>query len=160
MTIAANVFLSFGIIETITGDDIASTQVPHTAFDLVGLTLPTATNPTTQWSGQTYALVAGTKTIDLTALEVLGNAALDTTGLKIQAIVLINPMSNGNLTISGEGTNGRSLGSAHTLFGSASRDTRLILDVPETGVDADATHKLLVVTGTGTQSFSLGILLG
>jgi len=161
MAVTANINLLCNVDETFNEDALSNQTLTHGGYNLTGLLLDSGTTPpVTTVSAQDYTLSSGTKTIDLTALLGVRDTSQDCTGLKPQFLLLINPSGNNAITISGEGANGLSLGSAHTLNGSTIRDTRLILDVSESFHDVDGTHKLLVVTGTGSQSFKLLILLG
>lgn len=160
MAVTANINLLTNVTETFSVDALVAQSLTHAGYNLTGLTLnATSTPPVTKVSFQDYALVAGTKTIDLTALLGVNDASQDCTGLKLQLLVFINAAANADMVISGEGANGYSLGAAHTING-GTIETRSVLYVPEALGDVGAAAKYLVITGTGTQGFKLGLLLG
>jgi len=159
MAVTLNLNLLFGPEETIS-EDALSTSVTHDGYNLSGVSLTSATTPpVTKCSFQDYALSGGTKTIDLTALLGLKNESQDCTGLKLQFLVFINAASNADMVISGEGANGYSLGAARTINGGTAANYD-IMYAPESLPDVASGAKNLVVTGTGSQSFKLGVVLG
>ena len=160
MAVTANVNLLVNVDETFNVDALVNQVLTHAGFNLTGLTLDSSTTPpVTKVSAQDYALVGGTKTIDLTALLGVNDLVQDCTGLKLQLLVFINAAANADMTISGEGANGYSLGAAHVINGGAVA-CRSVLYVPEALADVSATVKNLVVTGTTTQAFKILMLLG
>ena len=160
MAVTANVNLLVNVQETFNADALVNQVLVHSGYNLTGLVLDSSTSPpVTKVSAQDYVLAAGTKTIDLTAVLGVNDVSQDCTGLKLQLMVFINAAGNADMVISGEGANGYSLGAARTINGGASA-CRELMYVPEALGDVDATHKNLVVTGTGTQAFSLLVLLG
>lgn len=118
-----------------------------------------STPPVTADHFQTYSLVAGSKTLDLTSLlDTLGNA-LDASGKKVQALILVNPDGNHDLTLGADATNGYTIGPI-TVHGSSSGPTAGLLWLPEALADVGSGAKRITVTGTGTESFSIGLLAG
>ena len=156
-TITGMVMMSLGINEAITGDAISSASVAHAAFDTVGLQLPTATIPTTKVSFKTYSLVAGTKTIDLRALPGIENVSQDCDGLKVRAFIFKNPAGNGTMTVAAGSSNGYDIDTFKVRGNADNPQTKVSR---ETFGTVDGTHKTIDVTGTGTQSFSFGLVLG
>ena len=160
MSVTANVNLLVNVDETFNVDALSNQVLTHSGFNLTGLAIDSSTAPpVTKVSAQDYALVAGTKTIDLTALLGVNDISQDCTGLKLQLLLFINAAGNADMVISGEGANGYSLGAARTING-GSIACRDIMYVPEALGDVGASAKNLVVTGTGTQAFQLLLLLG
>ena len=154
MAISANVMLQFGIVESLVANGIRPTEVPLTGFDLSGLQLPAPTIPFTMASVKRWALVAGTKTIDLRDCPGLNDEHQDANGLRVIGILLSNPAGNSLMTLSpgtydidelivrGDQSN-RQVGALRQSYG-------LVSNIAKT----------IVVTGTGTESFDLEILLG
>ena len=160
MSVTANINLLTNVEETFNTDALVNQVLTHAGYNLTGLTLnATSTPPVTVASFQDYALTAGSITIDLTALLGVNDLAQDCTGLKLQMLLFINAAGNADMTISGEGANGYSIGAAHVINGGANA-CRSILYTPEALADVSSTVKNLAVTGTGTQAFKLGLLLG
>lgn len=160
MAVSLNLNLMFGPEETINEDALVNATVSHTGFNLTGVALTSSTTPpVTKCSFQDYTLSGGTKTIDLTALLGLKSESQDCTGLKLQFLVFINAAGNSDMVISGEGANGYSLGAARTVNGGTAANYD-IMYAPESLPDVAAGVKNLVVTGSGSQTFKLGVVLG
>ena len=160
MSVTANVNLLVNVDETFNTDALVNQILTHAGYNATGLTLNgDSTPPVTKVSAQDYALSSGTKTIDLTALLGVNDLVQDCTGLKLQLLVFINAAGNADMTISGEGADGYSLGAAHVVNGSTIA-TRTIMYLPEALADVSSSVKNLVVTGTGSQTFKLLLLLG
>lgn len=110
------------------------------------------------YSGDIYALVTGAKTIDLRALYTVGNGTGDANGLKLQGMYFKNLGAN-PMTIVGGASNG------YDLFGASGS-----LAVPAGGVfsmsfadaspDVSDTDKTIDISGTGSQTFELAMILG
>lgn len=159
MSVTANITILSGVTETVTEDAIANQQVSHNGYDLVGLQLPTAAIPVTTPSFKEYALVAGTLTIDLTALLGLKDAVQNATGLKVQYMVIINPQNNANITVAPGASNGYGM-DTEVVRGSQVSDTYKVIFCAEAFGDVGASAKNITITGTGSQTFKLGLLLG
>lgn len=160
MAVTANINLLVSVQETFNADALVNQVLTHAGYNLTGLQLDANSTPAvTKCSFQDYALSGGTKTIDLTALLGVNDAVQDCTGLKLQFLVFLNPAGNADMVISGEGTNGYSLGAARTINGGAIT-CRDVMYVPNALGTVGSGAKNLVVTGTGSQTFSLGLLLG
>jgi len=164
MTVTIAPEISLTPIETITSDAAAEINITHNLFDqqmarLTGTTSP----PVSMVSYQTFALVAGTKTIDLTAVLNYADVAQDATGLKVQTLIFINPAGNATMNIAPGGAN------PYPLFGTgndvdvpahATIDNWIAFSLLEGLPDVSGTVKNITITGTGTQSFKIGIVLG
>lgn len=159
-TVTATPMILSGVRESLTGNALSAQQISHTGYDLVGVTLSASTDPpVTDAVFLDYALVAGTKTIDLTAVVDGFGQTIDLTGLKIQWIVLINPAGNNELTLEADASDGCEIGSVR-LLGSADHATRAALYLPEASDAVGASTKNITITGTGTEAFKLGFLAG
>ena len=154
MALSALVMLQMGIVEPLTADGARLTEIPLTEFDLAALQLPTATLPFTKASVKRWTLTAGTVTIDLRALPGLNSTSQDCNGLKVVGLLLSNPAGNGLMTLASGNYD------IDTLKVRGDADDRQIGALRQKYGTVDNTHKTIVVTGTGTQSFDLEILLG
>lgn len=142
-------------------DAASSPTIVHNGFDLLNKTLKASGGdaPASKISFQTYALVAGAKTIDLTALLGVNDLSQDCTGLKVQQLIFVNPAGNDTLTFSPGASN------PYPLFGTGNdfdlpAGATVAMYVPESLADVSGTVKTIDVAGTGTQSFSVGLVLG
>ena len=107
------------------------------------------------------ALVAGAKTIDLTAVPDLNGGTVDGTGKKPRALFFGNPSTNaGNITFAVGASNG-----SDGIAGSWSITLRpgedVTIKIADTGPSAvSGTKKNIDVTGTGTEQFDFGVIFG
>lgn len=162
MAVTISPSVSFTAVETLDVgvDAVTSPDVIHSAFNLTGVLLnATSTAPVSVTSYQQYALVAGALTIDLTALLGVNDESQDGTGLKLQTILIRNPAGNNPITIGDGAANG------YQLFGAAvdvviPAGATMAFYVPETLPDVGAAAKDIGVSGTGTETFDVGITLG
>ncbi len=113
------------------------------------------------WSDQ-VALAAGTVDLDLAALARGGGlAALDLTGLKVQAVLIRNPTGNALISIAGATVNPYELlgvGVATEL--EVAPGGFALLYSPEGLGDVGASNKVVTITGTGTELFDIVIVAG
>lgn len=141
-------------------DGATNPAITHDGFNLSGVNLSaTSTPPVSIASYQTYALVAGAKTIDLTALEGVNDVTQDCTGLKLQGIVIENPSGNNTMTVGDGAANG------YQLFGSAvdvqvPAGSTLVMYFVDTLPDVAAGAKNIDISGTLTESINIGMVLG
>lgn len=116
---------------------------------------------TKAWSDQ-RSLSAGTDTIDLTALAVPGQDAVDFSGLKVQVIKFYNRSGNsGAMEIAPDATNG------YNIFGT--NDDKVTVPVggaiqaylPEGNPDvAGGSADEITITGTGTDTYDILLVAG
>jgi hypothetical protein len=84
--------------------------VVHSAFNTTKSLGAATAPPASKVAAFLKALVAGVATIDLTALTGTGGVAVNGTGLKVQAIKIINPSTNTHLlTVAPGASNGHNL---------------------------------------------------
>ena len=113
-------------------------------------------------------------TINFTALEtldvgvdavpspdmvVLHHKLQDANGLKLQTIMITNPSGNNPITIGEGASNGYPIwGASNDVIYPAATDqgTKFSDSLP----DVSATDKTIDITGTGTETFDVGICLG
>jgi hypothetical protein len=163
MAVTAAPKIALGITETVTIDGAGEVSLKFTSFDFPTLTLNLAsTPPVTMVSADSYALVAGAKTIDLTALA--GSVGtVNATGLKLQGVQFKNRAGNNPITITAGASNGYLLfgtSGSIVLSAHASRDGYFALFNPEGLPDVGASTKNIDVAGTGTQTFDAIFLFG
>lgn len=105
MSVTATYSLELTVRETLsTGVPAAERPiVTHSGFNSSGSLSSSTTPPITKVAAFTKALVAGAATIDLTALVGTAGAAVDGTGLKVQAVKVQNPSTNTNTLVIKEG---------------------------------------------------------
>ena len=141
-------------------DGAPSPNIVHSGFNLVDTVLDdTTTPPVTMTSYQTYALVAGALTIDLRALLGVNDEVQDANGLKLQTIVIRNPSGNNPITIGEGASNGYPIwgaGNDHIV----PADSEVGQKFADTLADVSATDKTIDISGTGTETFDVGICLG
>jgi len=132
--------------------------VTHTAFNSSHALSASTTPPVTKVAAFKAALVAGAKTIDLTALVGTNGATVDGTGLKVQVIKVKNLGTN-PLTIAVGATNGYDLaGGAFSAQLKAGME--LMLFGNDQTPDVASGEKTLDLTGTGTEESEWIVVLG
>ena len=164
MSVSITPQIQMTAVRTATADAADDIQVLQSGFNLTGRQLnASSTPPVTMESYHTYALVAGAKTIDLTAiLDALG-VSQTAVGLKLQTLIIKNPAGNNKLTIGPGGSNPYPLfgtGLSAEIPGNAAGDSYLAFVFPEGLPDVASGVKNILVSGTGTETFYLGICLG
>lgn len=137
----------------------ANRVVTHDQYDEAVTLNSGTTPPVTQIAAFLLTLSGGTVNIDLTALVGTNGATLDGTGLKIQIIRIKNLGANPMVIKSGAsnghtGVIGATTGETIPVGGHMKKFTG------DQGDDIDATHKILTVTGTGSQTAEVTIVLG
>lgn len=160
-TVAASPMFSLGVTETINGDAIMNQIVAFGDHEVrPGNLSSTSTPPVSVNSQKEYALVAGTKTIDLTELATLTSDLTDCSGKKIQGVRITNVSGNAALTVTGEGADGYSLGGAITIPAASGGNVVLVLWAPESLANVASGDRYLVFTGTSDETFYLDALIG
>lgn len=156
--------MSFSANATIAVDAASSVTIVQSGFNLSGVRLTGSTTPAvTKESYHDYTFTAGAVTVDLTALLDAVGAAVDGTGLKVQCLIIKNPAGNASINMAPGASNGYDIFGASndiTIPGHATYDNYLSFYFPEGTPDVAAGDKTLDFTGTGTQTFYLGIVLG
>ena len=143
-------------------DAIKSPTFSHSQFNQSGVTLNgTSTPPVSEASYQTYALVAGALTVDLTALLGINDSAVNANTLDMVTLILINPSGNSALTMAPGAVNGYQWMSTHSfvLPGSANKDNWVAFCIDGLGA-VGATDDEIDFSGTGTETFKLGVTFG
>ena len=143
---------------------VGQNSVALTAFNAqVALNSASAT-PVTVTCFMTATLVAGALVVDLTAApKSIGSGTQDLTGKKLIGLILNNPAGNHAVTIGPDATNGYQLfGGTNTVTVPAGTSvvTRLQLYFGTALPAVGGSAKRIDLSGTGTESFQLGMLFG
>lgn len=139
----------------------AGAKWTHSGFNQA-LSLPTSTIPATKAYVASKALSGGTASIDLTSLTDQSQSAADFTGLKVQAILAVNPSTNANAITITEGAS-----SGHSISASSS-SWKVVLQPgawflfygADAGQDVGASDKTWDLSGTGSQALNIAIIAG
>jgi len=147
-----------------------STAVPGAAdptltqagYNTEGSFSSTSTPPTTKSVVNTVALVAGAKTIDLTALTGINGATVDFTGLKVQFVKCRNPSANtGAITVQAGAANAYNLLGASWKVILQTGDEFTWKGSDDSGVpDVASGVKNIDLAGTGTESLEVVLVAG
>lgn len=163
MAVSVQVGMKFRITETLTQDGASSPKIIYDAYGISSETWEagTANHPVTKVSVDSVPLVAGAKTIDLSALVGTNGAAVDGTGLKVQGVWLENPSTNtGKMTFVEGASNGYRLMDDASWRIVLKPGQKTMIDLYDTSPDVAAADKTIDVTGTGTESFRMQVILG
>ncbi len=139
-------------------DSVGTPTVLHNNFDYVETINAGTTVPATKVSEQVVALIAGAKTIDLTALVGVNGGVVNGTGLKVQAIKIKNLGAN-LMTITFGASN------PYNLMGADFKITlqpgqRFMFTGNDATPDVGSGAKNIDVAGTLVQTFQLEVVLG
>lgn len=119
-----------------------------------------STPPATKVACFELALTAGAGTIDLRALPTDNGGTVDGNGLKVQAIMLMGKTGNANpITVAVGASNGYNLAGADFSVALKAEES-ILLQLQDSAPDIDATHKILDVSGTGSQVLQVLIVMG
>ena len=149
--------INWGITATeVLADDTLSASaksVQHTLFN------ETSTpSPAVVFSGDVYALSAGAKTLDLTALYTVGGGTADGTGYKVQGFYFKNLGAN-VMTIVGGASNGYSIfGASGSVVVQPSGGFCMFFN--DASDDIASGDRTIDISGTGTQTFEAAFILG
>lgn len=140
------------------------TTFTHSLGSPSGTLSATSTPPATETFSDNVALVAGTKTLDLTSLAGPAGATVDFTGKKVQLIALRCPEGNTLPILVQKGD-----ANAYNLLGADNASAETIEMMPgddllikrhDTLEDVDGTHKDIKFTGNGTETINVGLTAG
>ena len=162
MSISTTWALKMETVETLADDSLsptaAQTQITHKNFD-EGATLTGVSTPAvSKIAAAVVALVAGAKTLDLTALTGTNGAAVTMNGLKI-VLFRIKNLGASVMTFTEGAANGYELaGTGWTVTLAQNQVFQFYGDsaAPTVG----GTTKNIDVTGTGTETFELTVIGG
>ena len=161
MAVSVVYALNETIVETLPGNTgsapDASRKVTHTNYDVNGTLASGTTPPATLCALFPLVLSSGAATIDLRALVGTNAAVIDGNGLRPQIVRFKNLGAN-VMTVATGASNGHNFftsGGAKVFPGSA-----MEIVSNDGGEDIDATHKTWDVTGTGSQTMEVTVVLG
>ena len=165
---AASVALTYvtklTVVETlgvnVPGAEDVNARIIHDKFNANISLTGASTVPATKVVVTQKALVAGAATLDLTALVGTNGAAVDLSGLKVQAVKFRNPSANANaITVKFGATNGYLLGGAAWSF-ILEPGMEIVVYGNDKTPDVDATHKNIDLAGTLVQALDVVIVAG
>ena len=138
----------------------ANKEVKHTGFNKAVTLDGVSTPPATKVAAFEQALVAGAATIDLTALTGTNGVSVDGTGLKVQAIKLVNKDTNSAaMTLSIGAANGYD-GWGANFEVEVAPGAEVVLFANDAGSDIGAANKTLDIAGSGTETAQIIVILG
>ena len=105
------------------------------------------------------SLSGGAATIDLTSLTGVNNESVDGTGLKLQVLKMKNRTGNATMTIDVGASNGYELAGAG-FEATLQAGQELTFFGNDATPDIGASAKTLDLTGTGTESAEISIVMG
>jgi len=138
----------------------AQRTVTHSLLNKSAVFTGTSDVPVSKVAAFEKALVAGAGSIDLTALVGTNGAAVDGTGLKVQAIKVIADADNSAaITLADGASNGYELlGASWTIKLKAGQE--IVIFGNEETPDIGGTAKVIDLTGTGTDKLQIIIVMG
>lgn len=161
MSVRAKISSRLDVVETLT--DALATRDNTVTFDGASSERTihaTSTPAATKVAAFTKALTAGAATIDLTTLVGTNGAAVNATGLKLQAAKFINPSTNANaITIEAGASTGYDIFGASGLVVLAPGQEILFFG-NEATVEVSASLKDIDISGTGTQALTCVLVFG
>lgn len=169
MSVTATINCSVVVNETLESGvgGSSSAVIPYNAYRILNQILnATAVTPATKVCAQQFALAAGTKTIDLTALPGANGVTQDCTGLKLQALYFQKAAGTASMTIKPGTSNGYNIGnSSSTLISipavaTGQPNAAVLLFFPEGCPDVSGSAKNIQIDGTLTETFQIVLLLG
>ena len=162
MPVSAIVRNACTVVETFTDASLSANDktLTHNAFDRVHSLTAATTPPVTKVAAFTLALVAGEAEIDLTNLTGSNGGPIDGTGLKVQVLKVNATSTNANpITFEAGDSNGYTIGAVGWVSPLLAGQEWLHYG-NEGNPDVAAGAKIIKVTGTGTQSAQVLIVLG
>jgi cytoskeletal protein RodZ len=162
-TVSAAYSSTINVTETFSIANSADNTILVTNISESGTLTASTTVPATKQTQYTLTMSGGTGSIDLTALPGLNvNETIDGTGLKVQLLKFKVPTSNANkVTVAKGGSNGYGLasdGTTWTWTGSPGQSQMFYL--ADLSPDVASGARIIDVTGTGTQTLEVAIVLG
>ena len=164
MSISVDLQAVLTVVETLSGSRPfavdAKARVTHDQLNIEKTLGAGTTPPATKVAAFQKALSAGAATIDLAALVGTNGAALDGTGLRVQAILLKNPATNANaITVAIGASNGYDgLGADFSI--TLQPDAHALIFANNSGGYIGPTKKTLDLSGTLAQVLDVIIVMG
>ena len=162
MSVTLSYSSKISVSETLETNVPAATDkgVTHTGYDTTATLNATSTPAATKFAAFEKALSTGTATIDLTALVGTNGAAVDGSGLRVQAIKFRNKSTNANvLTLAKGSANGYDgLGASFSI--TLPPGGEVLVRTKAGGAVIGGTNKNLDLAGTGAQVAEIAIVMG
>lgn len=160
-TVQANIVMNPGVTETFAATDLPSIgalSLPYAAFSKRWALNAASTPPATKVYGEEVT-TDGAETLDFTALARSIGGTIDCSGLRLQALMLINESTTNTVTIKKGAANGYDFNAtAQTILVQA--ECALMMTFNDDLVDVDGTHKEIDITATNGQKYFLLLLFG
>ncbi len=147
--------------ETLADASLSSSanQVIHNAYDEAGTLTALTTVPVTKEASFLLALTAGAATIDLRALTGLNGASVDGNGLKVQFMRIKNLGANNMVFVPGASNGYELLGASGSVTAYANGGL-VMIGANDKAPDIGSSTKTIDVTGTGSQTAEITIIMG
>lgn len=160
MSVQASFNISMTVEETLSSgvDGAENPIITHDGFDVTGIYSSTTTPDVEYCVVKTIALTAGAYTIDLSSMTGTNGAAVVGTGKKIRLLRITNNGANAMTFAKGASNGHTGLGSAFSATIPVGGTAAWIL--ADGGVAIGSGDKTIDVSGTGTQTFSMTLVLG
>lgn len=162
MSVSVSYAATATVIETLpnnTGSAAAATRVvTHADYNETAALNASSTPPATLVAEFLLTLSSGAATIDLRTLTGTNGASVDGNGLKVQVVRIKNLGAN-NMTFKGGSATPHNMFTVTTgqvVFPGA----HMMIFSNDGGDDIDATHKYWDVSGTGSQTAEVTIIMG
>ncbi len=136
----------------------ASPSITHNQFKNTIALTATSTPAASDCSYTEPALVANVKTIDLTAIPGTYGRTVDGTGKKVRALEFVNPGSNPVVITQGASDPYLLFGTAGSLTVPAKGHIQMYYGDGAPTINSGA--KTILLTGSGTDQFKLGLVFG
>lgn len=154
------------IVETLdaagtAGAPTAGRKIIHSDFNQGGLLDANTTVPATKCAVFKKSLSGGSGSIDLTSLPgVNAGTTVDFTGLKLQSVLLHNPVGNASILIVSGASNGYTFGGVSTFRHTLTAGSTALFHSPDNQPDVSSTVKTFDLTGTTTQQLYVSLAAG
>lgn len=165
-SVSATVAMTLTVVETLGTNNVDATAsnstITHNGFNVSTSLSGTSSPAITKTASFSQQLTAGAATIDFTTLTGTNGASVTGNGLRIIAIILTAASGNAGNTITA--VTGASNGLP--IFGANGREvinkgaTVMKYDPSGLGTAIDSTHKTVDLTGTGTDTLNVIVVMG
>lgn len=165
MSVTVTYAAELSVLHTLTGPgvDPLNNTVNENAFNQSGTLTASSTVPATQGTAYELTLSSGSGSINLAALPGLtGNETIDGTGLKLQAVLLVNKATNANkIKVAKGASNGYgTCASGDDWSVTLSPGQFAMLGLADAAPDVASGARVLDITGTGSQVLQVQLVLG
>lgn len=163
MSVAVTMAMTLTTIETLESNVPAAPTgtrtITHSAFNKTGSFTSTSTVPVTKCVYNDFAMTAGAVTINLASITGTNGLAQVGTGLKPQMVLFENVEGNSPIAITEGASNGHAtLGASFLITLKAKQWTMCYL--ADAADDIGSSDRTWDVTGTGTESIRVAVIMG